>query len=50
MYGVLFFHQQTKQGLIVRQKIDWFKLSDLPTWKRNKTPGSKFYLITPFVA
>lgn len=31
------------------QKIDWFKLTDLPTWKRNKTVPGKFYLITPFI-
>ncbi|KAJ7630927.1 Dcp2, box A domain-containing protein [Roridomyces roridus] len=30
-------------------KIEWFKLSDLPTWKRNKTVGGKFYLISPFI-
>ncbi|KAJ8083986.1 mRNA-decapping enzyme subunit 2 [Marasmius tenuissimus] len=30
-------------------KIEWFKLSDLPTWKRNKSAAGKFYLITPFI-
>lgn len=31
------------------QKIEWFKLSDLPTWKRSKQVPGKFYLISPFV-
>ncbi|KAL0581622.1 hypothetical protein V5O48_000438 [Marasmius crinis-equi] len=31
-------------------KIEWFRLADLPTWKRNKTPAGKFYLITPFIS
>ena len=31
------------------QKIAWFKLQDLPTWKRNKPVSGKFYLITPFI-
>ncbi|KAI0788421.1 Dcp2, box A domain-containing protein [Abortiporus biennis] len=30
-------------------KISWFKLTDLPTWKRNKAVPGKFYLITPFI-
>ncbi|KAH9944361.1 DCP2-domain-containing protein [Epithele typhae] len=30
-------------------KISWFKLTDLPTWKRNRVAPGKFYLITPFV-
>lgn len=34
-------------------RIAWFRLSDLPTWKKNKAPpqgmGGKFYLISPFV-
>ncbi|KAJ3865480.1 DCP2-domain-containing protein [Lentinula novae-zelandiae] len=30
-------------------KIEWFRLSDLPTWKRNKTTPGKFYLISPFI-
>ncbi|EJD47797.1 DCP2-domain-containing protein [Auricularia subglabra TFB-10046 SS5] len=30
-------------------KIEWFKLTDLPTWKRNRTSTSKFYLISPFI-
>ncbi|PPQ63793.1 hypothetical protein CVT24_004335 [Panaeolus cyanescens] len=29
--------------------IAWFKLADLPTWKRNKTVAGKFYLISPFI-
>lgn len=31
------------------QKIAWFRLTDLPTWKRNKTAPGKFYLISPFI-
>ena len=31
------------------QKIQWFRLSDLPTWRRNKTVPGKFYLISPFI-
>ncbi len=34
---------------ILCQKISWFKLTDLPTWKRNKAVPGKFYLITPFI-
>ncbi|KAJ7071039.1 Dcp2, box A domain-containing protein [Mycena amicta] len=30
-------------------KIEWFKLVDLPTWKRNKASPGKFYLISPFI-
>ncbi|KAF9076308.1 Dcp2, box A domain-containing protein [Rhodocollybia butyracea] len=30
-------------------KIEWFRLVDLPTWKRNKAAPGKFYLITPFI-
>ncbi|KZT44377.1 DCP2-domain-containing protein [Sistotremastrum suecicum HHB10207 ss-3] len=30
-------------------KIEWFKLTDLPTWKRKKDAPGKFYLITPFI-
>ncbi|OBZ78939.1 mRNA decapping complex subunit 2 [Grifola frondosa] len=30
-------------------KIAWFKLSDLPTWKRSKAVPGKFYLISPFI-
>ncbi|KAI0073140.1 DCP2-domain-containing protein [Panus rudis PR-1116 ss-1] len=30
-------------------QISWFKLTDLPTWKRNKAVPGKFYLITPFI-
>ncbi|KAI9063087.1 DCP2-domain-containing protein [Trametes sanguinea] len=30
-------------------KIAWFRLSDLPTWKRNKPVPGKFYLISPFI-
>ncbi|KAL4069628.1 Dcp2, box A domain-containing protein [Scleroderma yunnanense] len=31
-------------------RIEWFKLTDLPTWKRNKALPGKFYLISPFIA
>ncbi|GLB36140.1 putative dcp2, box A domain [Lyophyllum shimeji] len=30
-------------------KIQWFRLTDLPTWKRNKTAAGRFYLISPFI-
>ncbi|KAF5370200.1 hypothetical protein D9615_010090 [Tricholomella constricta] len=30
-------------------KIEWFRLTDLPTWKRNKTAAGRFYLISPFI-
>jgi mRNA-decapping enzyme subunit 2 len=30
-------------------KIEWFQLTDLPTWKRNKAAPGKFYLISPFI-
>ncbi|KDQ63534.1 hypothetical protein JAAARDRAFT_119261 [Jaapia argillacea MUCL 33604] len=30
-------------------KIEWFKLVDLPTWRRNKAVPGKFYLISPFI-
>ncbi|KAH9937712.1 uncharacterized protein B0H18DRAFT_971937 [Fomitopsis serialis] len=30
-------------------KIQWFRLSDLPTWRRNKSVPGKFYLISPFI-
>ncbi|KAF9044542.1 DCP2-domain-containing protein [Hymenopellis radicata] len=30
-------------------KIEWFRLSDLPTWKRNHASPGKFYLISPFI-
>ncbi|KAN0100609.1 Dcp2, box A domain containing protein [Tylopilus felleus] len=31
-------------------RIEWFKLTDLPTWKRNRASAGKFYLISPFIA
>jgi len=33
------------------QQIAWFKLSDLPTWKKSKSQpqNRKFYLISPFI-
>ncbi|KAI1797905.1 DCP2-domain-containing protein [Ganoderma leucocontextum] len=30
-------------------KIAWFRLCDLPTWKRNRPAPGKFYLISPFI-
>ncbi|TBU35269.1 DCP2-domain-containing protein [Dichomitus squalens] len=30
-------------------KISWFRLSELPTWKRGRTVPGKFYLISPFI-
>ncbi|KAF8549457.1 DCP2-domain-containing protein [Imleria badia] len=31
-------------------QIEWFKLTDLPTWKRSGATPGKFYLISPFIA
>lgn len=49
----------TNVTLAPQQKIAWFNLSDLPTWKQSKAggggglssanAGSKFYLVTPFI-
>ncbi|KAF9229273.1 DCP2-domain-containing protein [Gyrodon lividus] len=30
-------------------RIEWFKLTELPTWKRNRAAPGKFYLISPFI-
>ncbi|TCD71546.1 mRNA-decapping enzyme subunit 2 [Steccherinum ochraceum] len=30
-------------------KISWFRLDDLPTYKKNKVVAGKFYLIAPFM-
>ncbi|KAF8905574.1 Dcp2, box A domain-containing protein [Gymnopilus junonius] len=30
-------------------KIEWFRLTDLPTWKKNKAAPGRFYLIAPFM-
>ncbi|PPQ80829.1 hypothetical protein CVT25_001954 [Psilocybe cyanescens] len=30
-------------------KIEWFRLVDLPTWKKKQAAPGKFYLITPFI-
>jgi hypothetical protein len=44
---------RTRSRGISGQKIAWFKLSDLPTWKKDKQPaaglGGKFYMVSPFV-
>lgn len=41
------FETKTRKEI---SRIEWFRLSDLPTWKRNKTCQGKFYLISPFIA
>lgn len=44
------FASQTRHEI---SRIEWFKLSDLPTAKKPKTPsperGGKFYMVMPFV-
>ncbi|PIL31939.1 hypothetical protein GSI_06643 [Ganoderma sinense ZZ0214-1] len=40
------FETKTRKEI---SKIAWFRLTDLPTWKRNKTAPGKFYLISPFI-
>ncbi|ORY82954.1 hypothetical protein BCR35DRAFT_303610 [Leucosporidium creatinivorum] len=55
-----YFETRTRKEI---SKIDWFKLSDLPTWSRDKkgknkinAPGTgaqkqaKFYMVTPFIS
>lgn len=35
----------------MKQKIDWYRLSDLPTFKKNKNDvnSNKFYMVAPFL-
>ncbi|KAI0275077.1 Dcp2, box A domain-containing protein [Gloeopeniophorella convolvens] len=40
------FETKTRKEI---SKIEWFRLADLPTWKRNKAVPGKFYLISPFI-
>ncbi|KAF9453828.1 DCP2-domain-containing protein [Macrolepiota fuliginosa MF-IS2] len=40
------FQTKTRKEI---SRIEWFRLSDLPTWKRNKQVPGKFYLISPFI-
>ncbi|EIW64651.1 DCP2-domain-containing protein [Trametes versicolor FP-101664 SS1] len=42
------FHFETRTRKEI-SRIAWFRLSDLPTWKRNKIAPGKFYLISPFI-
>lgn len=46
MFGCLFISTLRSFSM---QKIAWFRLSDLPTWKRSKSVPGKFYLISPFI-
>ncbi|KAI0003688.1 hypothetical protein BJV74DRAFT_876055 [Russula compacta] len=40
------FETKTRKEI---SKIEWFRLADLPTWKRNKAVPGRFYLISPFI-
>ncbi|KAH9835533.1 pyrophosphatase DCP2 [Rhodofomes roseus] len=40
------FETRTRKEI---SKIQWFRLADLPTWRRNKPVPGKFYLISPFI-
>ncbi|KAI9512600.1 pyrophosphatase DCP2 [Russula earlei] len=40
------FETKTRKEI---SKIEWFRLVDLPTWKRNKAAPGRFYLISPFI-
>ncbi|KAL0951207.1 hypothetical protein HGRIS_007932 [Hohenbuehelia grisea] len=40
------FETKTRKEI---SKIEWFRLTDLPGWKRNKNVPGKFYLIHPFI-
>ncbi len=39
--------------LSIPKAIDWFRLTELPTWKTKKVvvgkKGPKFYMLAPFV-
>ncbi|KAJ8522582.1 hypothetical protein ONZ45_g873 [Pleurotus djamor] len=41
------FQTKTRKEI---SKIEWFRLVDLPTWRRNKPVPGKFYLISPFIS
>ncbi|KAJ3488247.1 hypothetical protein NLI96_g2964 [Meripilus lineatus] len=40
------FETRTRKEI---SRIAWFRLTDLPTWRRNRVVPGKFYLITPFI-
>ena len=42
------FHQKPSISSVY-QHIEWFKLTDLPTWKCNKAAPREFCLILPFI-
>ena len=42
------FHQKPSISLVY-QRIEWFKLTDLPTWKCNKAAPREFCLILPLI-
>ncbi|TFK30433.1 DCP2-domain-containing protein [Coprinopsis marcescibilis] len=40
------FRTKTRKEI---SKIEWFRLIDLPSWRRSKQATGKFYLIAPFI-